>query len=132
MARSLKTAIRMRMRTLVPLLIGAALGVILVVPASRHRAAKALRHVSRTANSNAEARSQDPGQAASDSSRGTSGNSSSDHAGRATETGGSPDAGRAARLPVAGVVVQPGPFVLTAHGTGRAAALQRAQVACRV
>src|SRR5262245_21290603 len=42
------------------------------------------------------------------------------------------DAPRAAQLPVTGVVVEPEPFVLSVHGTGRAEALQRAQLACRV
>jgi len=53
-------------------------------------------------------------------------------AARAPADSGGTVPARTAPLPVAGVVAHPAPFVLTVSGTGRAEAVQRAQLASRV
>ncbi len=107
----------MKPRIVIPIAIAAALAATLAVPALRHRSLEAVQHLGGAAPESAEAR-------VTAESRGQAPDSS--------PTSNNPDAPRAASLAVAGVVVQSEPFVLTARATGRAEALQRAQLACRV
>jgi membrane fusion protein (multidrug efflux system) len=97
----------MRRRALFPILFVAAAAAIVAIPWTRHAVVAA----ARDALGRAEAR---PGR------------------GDATSSDSTAAVVRTAPLPVAAVVVTASPFVLTVTGTGRAEAVQRAQIASRI
>lgn len=104
----------MKTRRLIPVFaLAAAALVAFTIPAVRRPAVQAL---GRAAGHGAEARAAARGNPAAGS------DTTQTAAGEA----------RAARLPVAGIVLQRAPFVLSVRGTGRAEAVQRAALACRV